>query len=118
LGNSSIKGKKMETRNIFRMESTNHPGGAALAEPDSDLGGHPVAVSMRRRLVFQLPPIPGREMVDMSLYASDGTLVKRSRYRAAPVALDATFLPPGEYLVEFRWWNGKRERLEKVHLSL
>ncbi|MEO6096225.1 MAG: hypothetical protein ABIW76_11175 [Fibrobacteria bacterium] len=95
-----------------------HPRGAALAQPDSDLGGLPIAVSLKRRLVFKFPAMPGREAVEMSLFASDGTLVKRSRYRMAPVALDATFLPPGPYLAEFRWWNGKRDRLEKVPLSL
>jgi hypothetical protein len=109
---------KMENRNFPGTENKNHLRGAALMERDAELGGLPIAVSMRRRLVFQLPPMPGRESVDMSLYASDGTLVKRSRYRAAPVALDATFLPPGQYRAEFRWWNGKRDRLEQVSLSL
>lgn len=84
----------------------------------TDAPGAASAVTMRRRVLFRLPPVPARESVELMLYDPDGTLVKRSRYRMMPIAVDATELPPGVYQVEFRWWNGKTNRLERVSVNL
>jgi protocatechuate 3,4-dioxygenase beta subunit len=70
------------------------------------------------RVLFQLPPVPSGQAVEMRLSSLDGRLVKRSLHSVLPVELDVTFLPKGTYHAEFRWWAAHGLRRESVALKI
>lgn len=97
------------------------PTGLGPRDPLSDpaLAAFDVAVQRRgHRILFQLPPAPQGEAVEMRLFGADGALIRRSTHRTVPIEVDATFLPKGVYQAEFRWWTPLGLRREKAKVSL
>lgn len=105
------------TFNVNLPSVTTALGGDPLSDPA--LAGYDVAVLRRGdRVLFQLPPAPSGEAVELRLYGADGSLVRRSTHRLVPIEVDATFLPKGAYQAEFRWWTSQGLRHEKARVSL
>lgn len=108
-------------RGTFNVILPDPPSGLGLRDPlfDPALAGFDVAVVRRgSRILFQLPPVPSGQPVEMRLHGADGTLVKRSLHRSIPVELDASLLPRGSYYAGFRWWTRHGLRSERVRLGI
>lgn len=86
---------------------------------DPALAAFDVAVQRRgHMIVFQLPPVPRGEAVELRLFGVDGSLALRSHHRILPIEVDATFLPKGAYQAEFRWWTPHGLRREKAKVRI
>lgn len=109
------------TRGTFNINLPGVPTGLGLRDPLSDPALSAFDVSIHRsgsRVLFQLPPAPSGQAVEMRLFAADGSLVRRSLHHVLPVEMDATFLPKGRYQAEFRWWSSHGMRLEKASIGI
>jgi protocatechuate 3,4-dioxygenase beta subunit len=108
-------------RGTFNVNIPGLTTGLGLRDPllDPALAAFDVAVVRRgSRILFQLPPVPSGEPVEMRLYGADGSLMKRSLHRVIPVELDASLLSRGSYQAEFRWRTRHGLRSERVRLGI
>jgi hypothetical protein len=105
----------------FNVNLPSLPTGLGLRDPlaDPTLAAFDVAVHRRgSRILFQLPPAPAGQPVEMRLFGADGVLVKRSLHRVVPIELDAALLSKGSYHAEFRWRTPHGLRQEGLKVGI
>lgn len=106
---------------VFNVNLPDAPSGLGIRDPLADpaLAGFDLAVHRQgSRVIFQLPPAPAGEAVELRLFAPDGRLVKRSLHRVTPIELETALLSRGKYQAEFRWWTSHGLRHEHVSLGI